>query len=145
MIRTPQPSLLALLLLPLFLLSACGDEETTDLRDDPVPREPRRLPEVDPERAWPDYNPEDEAAFEEAVYRQHLHLMGQVSKRAIDSIMQIHLLGARNLKEGKERANRELNRWMERQDTLARNALVNQFAISRDSVDAILRERGEQR
>lgn len=132
------------LLLPLLLLSACGEESQTER---PVFRGPDslpRLPEFDPTTAFPDYNPEDKEAFEEAVFRQHGHLMGQVSKKVVDSIMQVHLLGAKDIKSGKEKAGQELKKWMERQDTLARNALAAQFAISRDSVDAILKGRVDE-
>lgn len=138
--RTPLVPLLLLLL----LFSACGEENQTERSVSGRPDSLPRLPEFDPTTAFPDYNPEDKEAFEEAVFRQHGHLMGQVSKKAVDSIMQVHLLGARDIKSGKEKAGQELKKWMARQDTLARNALAAQFAISRDSVDAILKGRVDE-
>lgn len=140
MLRRSSLLPLLLLLLPLGLfLSSCGEEGAdTDVAVDTT-QGPQKLEMLDPSDVTFEYNPEDKEAFEEAVYIQHLHLLGQVSKKSIDSIMKIHFLGAENKKVGKERANVELKKHMARQDTLARGALVNQFNISRDSVDRILK------
>ena len=134
-----------LLLLPfLLLLPACGEEDRTPESASGAPDTLPRLPEIDPSAAYPDYNPEDRESFEEAIYLQYLHLKGQVSKQAIDSIMRTHMRNTKDLKSLKEKADQELDRLMERQDTLARHALATQFSISLDSVDAILKGRVDE-
>ena len=130
-----------LLLLPLaFLVVSCdesGDAEA-GLKVDTA-SVPQQLEMLDPSEMTTEYNPEDKEAFEEAVYKQHIHLLGQVSKKSLDSIMATHFNTAKNPKEGMKKVDAELDKLMARQDTLARQVLVNQFNISRDSVDRILR------
>ncbi len=126
--------------LPCLFLLSCGEESSEadpSVADSTSGAE--KLEMLDPSEVTFEYNPEDKEAFEEAVYLQHLHLLGQVSKKSIDSIMNIHFHGAANPKAGKEKVNVELKKHMAHQDTLARMALVNQFNISRDSVDRILK------
>ncbi len=140
MVDTTQTvrSILPLLFLSLLLIS-CGESEEPALEEVPA-QQPLEM--LEPEEVVYDYNPEDKEAFENAVYLQHIHLMGQVSKKSIDSIMKVNFLDAKDPMKGKEIAKEEVKKWMERQDTLARMALVNQFNISRDSVETILRGRG---
>lgn len=129
------------LLLPLFLI-ACGDDapEQTDGAD--VEGGPSRL-EVDaPSPGFSEKIPEDDPYLEAAIAKQHKYLMGQVSKRTIDSIMQVNIFTADNFDQGKERAEKELNKLMRRQDTLARYALADQFGMPDDTIDAILQRQG---
>lgn len=138
---------IAATLLLCFVVTGCADEETggAEATADSTATGPPRLEMSDPSNAFAEDIPEDAAALEEAIALQHTYLMGQVSKKAVDSLMRANIMGADDPRQGRRAAEKELLKLMRRQDTLARRTLVNEFGRDAEEIDAILKREGIER
>jgi hypothetical protein len=122
-------------------LIACGDNEP----DEAAPEADtggvaEQLPQYDTT-----YDPNNEEAFEEMIFKQHAHLMARVPKGAIDSVMKATLLAAKDRSSGKAAAEKGMKALMARQDSIVRASIAAEFGISLDSIEAIMQEeKGEQ-